>query len=103
MLFKLLRYGLYSFIVRRASALTGVRPHYKVQYSLSMLSPYWLLMRRARLWLDRGRCQVCGTRGEPGNRLQLHHLPGTKRLQGWGNFWREVRGCEMRCDRCHSD
>lgn len=102
MMGRLIRYGLYSFFVRLASALTGVEPHYKVQYGLRMKSPYWLLLRQLRLAADNYRCQRCGTEGVPGNRLQLHHKPGTKRLQGWGNFWKEFRGCEMLCDRCHN-
>lgn len=118
MLGKLFRHGLYSFFVRLGSALSGVEPHYKVQYGIKMNSPYWLLLREMRMWLDNGTCQ-CGdldcphTHGQrglycthrigKGNRLQLHHLPGTKRLQGWRYFFRELEGCRMVCDKCHRD
>ena len=100
MLEKLFRHGLYSFVVRQASALTGVKPYYKVQYQLSMLGPRWQLLRYLRMKRDHGRCVRCGSTVG----LQLHHPPGVKRNQGWGwGFVRELQGTMMLCDDCHSD
>ena len=100
MLQKLLRYGLYAFMLERASDVTGVKPYYKVQYQLSMLSPRWQLLRYLRMKRDLGKCVKCGS----SKALQLHHPPGVRRNQGWGwGFVRELQGVEMLCDECHHD
>lgn len=116
MLGKLFRHWVYINVTRLASAATGVEPYYKTKYSMEMQSPYWLLLRQVRMWKDGGVCQcsdldcphhhgqrglVCTHRIGKGNRLQFHHLPGTKRLQGWRYFFRELEGCRMVCDKCH--
>lgn len=100
MLQKLVKHGVYSFIIRQASKITGVRPYYKVQYQLSMLSPRWILLRYLRIKRDGGRCVRCGST----KALQLHHPPRVKRNDpGFDGFLRELQGTVMLCDECHKD
>ena len=97
---KLFRHYIYSQIVEEASDLTGVQPHYKVKYQLSMLRPRWLVLRWLRMKIDDGQCHQCGS----SKRLQLHHPPGVKRNNpGISGFLRELIGTRMLCDECHHD
>jgi len=99
MLSRLFRHYIYSQIVEEASDLTGVQPHYKVKYQLSMLRPRWLILRWLRLKLE-GCCQQCGTTKS----MQLHHPRGVKRNDpGLSGFLRELIGTRMLCDECHVD
>ena len=103
MLGKLIRHGIFIGLYRFASAVTGVKPHYKVEYGIEMQRPYWIVLRWLVMRRDKGKCQQCGTSGYPGNRLQMHHRPGTKRLQGWNYILTERDGCVMLCDQCHNN
>lgn len=116
MLGKLIRHGIFIGLYRFASAVTGVKPHYKVEYGVEMQRPYWIVLRWLVMRRDKGKCQCShqdcphshGRRGltcthpiGKGNRLQMHHVKGTKRLQGWNHILTERDGCVMLCDRCH--
>lgn len=97
---KLFRHYIYSVLINGASRATGVVPHYKVRYQLSMLHPRWLILRYLRVRRDGGRCVKCGS----SKSLQLHHPPGVKRNDpGFDGFLRELKGTYMLCDVCHVD
>ena len=104
MINRLLRHYIYSQIVEEASDLTGVQPHYKVRYQLSMLRPRWLILKWMRLRVDGHVCHQCGRHGSRGNGLQLHHPPGVGRNQpGLTCVLRELIGTIILCDECHHD
>lgn len=42
-------------------------------YRLYMQSEEWYEKRRQRIWVDEGRCTMCG-RGSDSTKLQVHHL-----------------------------
>ena len=44
------------------------------QYNDYLHSEQWKRKATERIRIDRGRCQMCGSRGTQGNPLCVHHL-----------------------------
>lgn len=104
MIGKVLRHWAYTQITNFAEAVTGVQPYWRTKYDLYLVSGRWQLIRGIRMWQDGQKCTRCGKSGHRGNRLQIHHLPGTKRMdKGVAGFFRELTGCTTLCDKCHRD
>lgn len=56
----------------------------------------WRTLRALRLWLDGGRCRMCGRRSS----LECHHRDYTHRGRNW---WRELMDLTTVCRYCHGD
>ncbi len=59
-------------------------------------SEHWRTIAKKRMEIDKGLCQMCGSRGTSGNPLQVHHW-------GYKNLWHEDVETQLitLCDCCH--
>ena len=85
----------YTQLVGLAQSVTGVKPHYKVQYSLYLYGPRWFVLRNLRLWWDGWSCVDCGRRWP----LDVHHTTYADKGKGWGVG--EFLDLRTVCDGCH--
>lgn len=68
----------------------------QAEYRRYLHSYRWRLLRTLRLWMDGGRCRMCGRC----NGLECHHRDYTYRGRNW---WRELMDLTTVCRNCHSD
>ena len=66
------------------------------EYRRYLTSHRWHILRTLRLWLDGGRCRMCGK----SIRLEVHHRDYTHRGRNW---WRELMDLTTVCHNCHGD
>jgi 5-methylcytosine-specific restriction endonuclease McrA len=57
----------------------------------------WPNIYKYRLWLDNYKCVNCGTSGNRGNPLQVHHLD-----YRYNNTDQEIQYCRTLCLTCHT-
>lgn len=70
----------------------------QLEYERYLRSWRWrYLLRPLRIWIDGGRCRMCGT----SELLEVHHRD--YRWRGNWRFWREVADCTTVCRGCHGD
>lgn len=94
---EILRRFTYTKLVEFAQRLTGIRPHYKAQYSaLYLQGVRWFVLRNLRLWWDGWSCVRCGNRYP----LQVHHTSYTHK--GKGSGINEFLDLSTLCDDCHA-
>lgn len=67
-----------------------------VNYHDYIHSKAWENKVAERMKIDKGTCQMCGSRGSPINPLECHHL--TYKRLGDEDVWTD---CVIVCDCCH--
>lgn len=68
----------------------------QAEYRHYLTTYRWRILRTLRLWIDGGRCRMCGRRSS----LECHHRDYTHRGRNW---WRELMDLTTVCRACHGD
>lgn len=95
MIEQFLRRWAYRYLLGWVQRLTGIQPHYRVQYQSYLYGPRWFVIRNLRVWWDGWNCVDCGAR----HGLQVHH--NSYRNKGKGTGIGEFFDCVTVCDGCH--
>lgn len=101
MIRELLKRWIYHTGVHWLQGASGMKPHYKAQYSLYLQGPRWYLLRNIRLYIDGYQCTYPGCTMR--KTLQVHHTSyAHKGAPGVTGFVNELLSLQTLCDEHHS-